>query len=425
MGRFLDEPPAKTYKGRFLDEPQTVGNNSYKGHFLDEAPVREPDAIIPPKKTAPAYGGAEGARRFALGGLPAYLTSSGSEDVLPAVGQAAGSPGGFGGSIAGATIGQGARQLVKSIRGNRDSQPRRLFGLGPTAPGIVNDLAGEAAGTAATEGAFRGLGKVIPKISNRMMLSVLKPARDVIKRNPNLGLDAAEAGITGTKSGMISKAEDLISEGEDAFSKVLKGKSGKVSTLNVASNLDEIKRPFQNVGDDASVQAIEEVQNNLLSKGGHQGLVGVEEANQLKRDLYKVVKDSQYGKGVGEIASKQSARKQAAYGLKKEIEGIIPESKGINKKIGTAISAKDALENSIANSKRTVLLPKLAGMGAGGLILSGNPLAGLGVLGGDAAFEFMRSAPMVSGAAKNLLRARKLGKPASIIAREGVRRIFN
>lgn len=384
-------------------------------------PDNPSEVSLSKRKTAPAYGGKEGLKRLAFGGPSGYFSASGSEDVLPLVGQTVGSSvGGYGGSVAGATAGQGARQAIKSIRGTRDSQPRKLFGIGPKAPGIINDLAGEAAGTATIEGLFRGAGKVAPKISNRMMLSVLKPGRDVIKRNPNLGIEALEAGITGTKSGMISKAEDLISGGEDALSNALKGNRGTVNPRQIARGLGAIKRPFKNVGDQASVDAVKEVQRNLRGKGN----LGLEEANQLKRDLYRVIKDTSFGKGVGEIASKQSARKQAARGLKEAIEGVAPEVKGINKKIGIAVTAKDALENALANQQKTVLLQKLAGMGAGGLALTGNIPAVLGVLAGDAGVHYLRSAPFVTGTAKNLLRARKFGKPVSIATTEGARMLF-
>jgi hypothetical protein len=261
---------------------------------------------------------------------------------------------------------------------------------------------------------------MIPKVANRMMLSVLKPARNVIKRTPNLGLDALEAGIVGSKSGMLSKAENVAAQGEQALQTAIKGRPGQVDAVKIAQELDAIKRPFQNVGDDASVQAIEEVQKNLVSKGS----LSLEEANLLKRDLYKVVKDNAFGKGVGDIAAKTSARKQAAFGLKSGIEAVAPEVKGINKTISTGVKSRDALENTLSNAQRTVLLPKLAGMGFGGLTVAGNPLAGAGVLLGDLAFEGARSAPIITGAAKNLMGARRFGRPLTLAASEGSRRLF-
>ena len=134
--------------------------------FVPDSPKSRftPDVTpeIVPARKAPAYGGKEGLKRLAFGGPTGYLSASGSEDVLPMVGQTVGSSvGGYGGSVAGATIGQGARQGIKAIRGTRESAPRKLFGVLPKAPGIVNDLAGEAAGTAAMEGVFRAIPKVL------------------------------------------------------------------------------------------------------------------------------------------------------------------------------------------------------------------------------------------------------------------------
>lgn len=310
---------------------------------------------------------------------------------------------GFGGAVVGATTGQAVRQGVKALRGEDAS-----FGAIPK----------EAITTATIEGLTRGAGRLIPKAANRLMNSVIKPGRDILKRKPKFGLDALEAGITGSKSGMIDKAGSVIDSGEIALKGALAGKNGMVDAVKIADSMEDLKRPFMNVGDQASVDAITEVQKHLASKGQ----IGLEEANQLKRDFYKVIKDSAYGKGLGEVASKTSARKQAAGGLKRGIEAVVPETKAINKKIGTAVTAKDALENVIASGQRNVILPKLAGMGAGGLAVTGNLPAAAGVLIGDRAVDLMRSAPIVTGTAANLMRLRKFGQPIAKGASEIARR---
>jgi len=228
------------------------------------------------KPQPPAYGGKQGLRSLAIGGPVAYGTEPGSEDILPIAGQTVGGmiPGvnAFGGSVAGATAGQTARQGIRAARG---------FGFDASA------IPKEAANTATWEVLTRGASKAIPAISNRMMLSVLKPGREVIKRNPTLGLDALEAGITGTRSGMLNKAEKVIDAGEDALSTALKNNPGTVNTKPIARSLGSIKRPFQNVGDTNSVDAVKEVQRNLRGKGN----LSLENANQLKRDFYKVARN--------------------------------------------------------------------------------------------------------------------------------------
>ena len=361
---------------------------------------------------------------MALGGLTGYGSAPGSEDVLPMVGQVAGSLGGFSGSVAGAAGGQGARQLIRGIRGYREPLKRSLSddlkGFAVSGPGgMKGPVRNEVLGTAAFEGGARALGAVAKPAANRLMNSVIKPGIRVLKRNPNFGVDALEAGIHGTRGQMLSKAEGLIDEGENALSSALKNRAGQVDGAQIAGELEALKRPFVNVGDDASVEAIEQVQKTLAAKGK----IGLEEANQLKRDLYKVVKENSYGKGVGEISSKQTAMKAAAGKLKRGIEAGAPETQAINKRIGVGVTAKEALENELANSGRRVILPKLAGMGAGAAALSGNPLAAAGILLGDRGVDLLRTAPFVTGLAKNALRARRTLKPAALLMSEGARRL--
>lgn len=364
---------------------------------------------IPGKKSVPL---SERALSFAIGGLaPAVGGATHAEEALPVLGQTIGGGlRGYPGSVAGAVLGQTGRQMVKAGRGQ---------GFDPMSIGR------EAITTGITEGVFMGAGKVLKKpiegIANRLALSVMKPARDVIKRNPKLGLEAIESGITGTKESMLSKAEKLIKQGEGQLQPLLKARPQKVNILNVAADLDELKKPFANVGDQGAIDAIEEVQNMLLNKS-QTGLIGLEEANQLKRDLYKVLKSSQYGKGPGEIPVKASARKGVAYGIKKEIESAIPEAKAINKRQAIGIEAREALENRLAQEQKNVILPKLAAMGAGYTSFTGNIPGALGVLAGEAAINYLRSAPFATGLARNVLKARRFGRPLTIGAAEAARR---
>jgi len=387
---------------RYLEDNPAPAKSRIR--YVDE-PAKSPDAILPAKKDPSAYGGSEGIRKLSMGGMAGYGSVSGSEDILPAVGQAVGSLGGFAGSVAGATAGQGARQGIRALRGSNVN---------------LAEIPLEAARTVTLEGLSRGASRAVPGIANRMMNSVLRPAKNVLKRNPKFGLDALESGVTGTRAQMIEKAEGLVSGGETALQKILKNKVGNVNPTKIARELGDIKRPFANVGDDASVDAVKMVQRNLRGKGRS---LSLPEANQLKRDLYKVVKDTSYGKGVGEITSKQTAMKATAGKLKRAIEAVAPETQAVNKTIGVGVTAKEALENELANSQRRVILPKLAGMGAGGLALSGNLPAAVGVLAGDAGFEALRSPWMVTGTAKNLMRSRKLAKPLALTASEVARRL--
>lgn len=403
---------------RYIDEaPATKSMIRY----LDEEPVKTVVPEVMPKGS-PAYGGMQGLKRLAVGGVTGFGTAKGSEDVLPMAGQVMGGANPVTAS-GGAALGELARQGIKVVRGDASGikDPMKLasgpVGMSQAIPSVGR----EAGGTLAIEGAFRGLGKAARPLANRMMNSVIKTPTKVLKRNPNFGVEALEAGITGTRKGMLEKSGKLIESGEDALSSVLKNSQGNVDAVSVASQLDELKRPFMNVGDQASVDAIEQVQKSIASKG----TLSLEQANQLKRDLYKVVKESSYGKGVGEITSKQSAMKQAARGLKEGIEQSAPQVKDINKRIALGVDAQKALEQEMALGGRRVILPKLAGMGAGGLAMTGNIPGALGVLAGDQTVSFLRSPLMMTGAAKNLMKIRKLARPLASLSAETLRRSYS
>lgn len=369
--RYLDEAPAAKGKVRFLDEEPLEANFGGK-----PTPVK----VVPSKNFA-FDTGIKMARKIFNKEEPLKTNFDFIENAAPATGQILGGiTGGFGGAVAGATAGQGVSQFVKGMRGSRNSQPRKLFGVGPQSPGIVNDLVGEAAGSATIEGAFRGAGKLAKPVTNRLMIAALKPAKESIKRNPNFGLDAAEQGFLGTLGNMKRQAENVLQKTKPMVKTALKGKPQKVNALQVASELDELKRPFLNVGDETSAKAVDELQNALLSKADDAGLVPVQEANEFKQDLYTVLKDSQWGKGVGEIPVKATARKQAAYGLRKEIEGAVPEVGPLNKKIGTAVEALEGIKKQQEKNLMKVVLPFFETLGGVGGALTGNPWLTFGIL---------------------------------------------
>jgi len=104
-----------------------------------------------PQSGSPSYGGSEGLKRLAIGGIPGYATAPGSEDVLPSAGQTIGGliPGinAFGGSVAGAAIGEVGKQTVKGLREGRMPDYKSVIPSTAT--------------TAITEGVFRGIPKAL------------------------------------------------------------------------------------------------------------------------------------------------------------------------------------------------------------------------------------------------------------------------
>lgn len=375
MGKFLDSP-----KGRNLFENKKVGRN------LLEDPEQK-QTISKNKGKLALYAG--------LAGPTGFYSEKGSEGSFPLVGQIAGSAfGGFPGAVGGATLGEAAKQGVKQLRGETPD---------------YRQIPKTAAITAAGEGIFRGGSKLLKPMANRMMLSIMKPARDVTKRFPTLGIDALESGIRGSKKGMLGKAEDLIEASMSKIDDILSSKKGTVNIKKAITELEKLKSTYLNVGDDASVNSIDDLIGVVKSKST--GMMPLNEANLLKRDLYKVLKDSNYGKGIGDLAAKTLARKSLAHNLKEGIEEIAPEIGPENKKVQTALNVAEALRNRIGIEGRQMILPKLAGMGAGGAVLAGQPAIGGGILLGDLGIEALRSAPVLSNVAGalNWLAKRKLG----------------
>ena len=398
-----------------------------------------------------------GFKEFAFGGAPGFSLLPGAEDILPTVGQTLGTFGGFPGSVGGAALGEVAKQGVKAIRGESKIKPSELFGAAAAGPSALpKALSVPIATTAATEGIFRGAGKYIqPALrggANRLMLSVMKPARDVIKRSPNLGVEAVEAGIYGTKTGMLSKAGKLIKQYEMQASNLIKGHKGKINSQRIIESLENLKNKalkglkpedanaIQNIHDAFVSQLPKKTVSKTIPQIGPLGEsiaprilkeevpdvlgMNLEGGQALKKAIYSETPQSAFFRKTTELPGSGEARRTIASNLRRQIQGAIPKIKPVLRKEAIAIEARNALENRLANESKSVLLPKLAGMGAGGVALSGNPLGGLGILAGDALFEFLRSAPMTTGLAKNLLRAKNAGRPLTIGASEIARRSY-
>lgn len=219
--------------------------------------------------STPAYGGKEGFKRLALGGPSGFFSASGSEDVLPMAGQIAGGElGGFGGAVGGTAVGESAKNTIKAIRGQK-------FGASDY---IADPSAGaDLAMTTATEGAFRGIGKALKPAANRMMLSIMKPSREVIKRSPNLGTDALDLGIVGSKSGMADKAEKLVGQYENQIGDLLKGNNKRINAKIILDQLDSAKADAVKGLKPEDANAIETVKQNFTKQLPEKTTTTVEE----------------------------------------------------------------------------------------------------------------------------------------------------
>lgn len=417
MGQFISQ---KT-KGRNLLASGSSGGG--RNLLNDKSIAKETNDVNVQSSPEIKFGEKAGVREFALAGAPGFSMSPGGEDVLPAVGQLLG--GKYGPVAAGgAAIGEFVRQSAKALRGDPSGfkEPKALsmgpIGLSRSVPSVAD----EALMTLTIEGATRGLGKVIPGISNRLMNSVLKPGTRTLSKQPALGREAAELGLTGTLRGIERKAENLIQANLNKIDDILKGSKSGVDVTDVSSSLDDLKRRFVNTGNKLGVKAVNEMKQLIFSKAkGNK--IPIDKANRLKRDLFAELKDVQFG--TAEVAPSIAAKKAVTGGLRKGIEAAEPTQPigALNREIQTALRTGKAAENRLATQGRSMIIPKLAGIGAGGLALSGNIPAGIGVLIGDRLIDLARSTPIISGTAKNLLRAKQVGRPLTLAAAEAVRRL--
>jgi hypothetical protein len=255
------------------------------------------------------------------------------------------------------------------------------------------------------------------------MNSVLRPGFKEVSAGKNLGQDAAELGLFGTKKGIAKKAINLIDKNEAQLEQILKNSKGEVNVLDIASNLDNLKSSYANIGDDVAIKSIDDLQNTLLSKS-QTGKIPVQEANQLKRDFYKVLKDSQYG--TMDVPAKTAARKQAARGLREGIEKAVPDQPigKLNKEMGIAGKTRDYIEKRMAGDQRNNIGGLSDMVLAGGGMASGLPgPAGMAIL----ARHTLGSTPVKSTTAyllSQLAKQKALGKSLMFGASELRRKAF-
>lgn len=376
----------------YLDQPKS------KITYLDDAPrVVEHDAIIPPKPSK--FGSL--AKSFAIGGAPGFSVTPGSEDVLPTVGQTVGGVfGGFGGSVAGATAGQTLRQGVRGIRGEG-------FDL--------SAIPKEAASSLAMEGIFRGAGKLAKPVINRLMIGAIKPAKDVLKRSPKIGNEAADLGLFGSSKTIGKKAEKIISKTTPEVDALLSGKKQRINALKIASELDSLKNPY----DKSMNNAIQETQDAILRNADSNGLISVASANKEKQLIYRALKDSSWGKGAGEVPAMATVRKGAAHGFKENIEQAVPEVVPLNKNLSTAFGVSEGVDKQMMKNWMKPILPFVETVGGVGGLVTGNPWLTMAILARRAA-----QSPAVLSRTAQALTNKPLRRAATLGASEISRRMF-
>jgi len=245
-----------------------------------------------------------------------------------------------------------------------------------TISGLVG---GATAGGLALAG--KGIGKLVSKLPETSWSSILKRTPTSVAKNPKLETQIAKEGIVGLNREKISQTFGKeIQNIELNIADELSGKKQSILVKPIIERLSRLKMTYENIpGEQNSVTAIDKIIQEVSKKGN---AMGVQAANELKRDIYNIVAKS-YGKGLLEIPAKTEAQKILAYGLKKEIEKVVPEIKNLNARQAIFIQAKRAIDQTIARQTGK----GIAGTGIGILDLMAGGISSLsygasGMIGG-------------------------------------------
>lgn len=251
MGRFLDEAPQKTYKGKFLDEgPMSPNDNSIyskggdwdlkkklgrfsSGPKLFGVPLAERVMSGSIGGVAPSVSGAMNLEDAIPG---AFQTIAGFAKLNPLVGSLT--------STAASTAGQVVRQGAKAARGYKPS---------------FDQVLGEVPRTFIPEMAFRSFGSALAPAANKLMINTAKvPTTDVIK-NPNIGLKVLDQGVWGTKTRMAKKLGENVRKYEKFVRDNVRGSSEKVELSPIEKRLTTIKSDMKTGLHGSDVSGVDDI----------------------------------------------------------------------------------------------------------------------------------------------------------------------
>lgn len=239
----------------------------------------------------------------------------------------------------------------------------RFFGLGKTAAQVIPRAAVEAAGgagMAAVQGNDPVTGAAVGGVLGAAPGLLRSGARDVMQRAvkpkfgfwskalkqgeevPAIAQTLLDEGVGVTPKG-LAKLRALLGETDDAIDQAVKGASGDVEPLRVASRLSSTARTFgKQVNPQDDLEAISQVGHNFLE--AHPGPLSVAEAQALKRGTYARIGDKY---GTARVASIE-AEKGLARGLKEEVGSRVPAVGELNAREGKLIDALDAVGRRVA-----------------------------------------------------------------------------
>lgn len=197
-------------------------------------------------------------------------------------------------------------------------------------------------------GSAEKVGSGLIKTAQDFYLSAMKPSTTLsLEERAALAKTGLSEGVKLTERG-VEKMNGLIDTLEEKLGQIIKDageKGGKIKTASLKPMIDEVKSLYGqtvNVAESqGNVAKLDQMYNDFVQKYGEE--IGTEQAQKLKTNTYKVVRDS-----FGELAgSVKEGMKAMARGLKEGIVANAPESEGVNKRLSSLYNFSDALEKSV------------------------------------------------------------------------------
>lgn len=224
--------------------------------------------------------------------------------------------------------------------------------------------------------ARKGAGMVVPS-PERLYASALKPSTTMPKKDRERAIKVGiEERILPTKG--LEKAERLIDETGDQIMATLDNADFKGYVINPAEVEREARRNVtprfeDQVAPSADLRDIDAVMQDFSQTSrnadGSVNLLSPQQAQRKKQGTYRVLKDKAY---TGEQKSARvEAEKALASSLRRQLERVAPEVKGLNQKQGALVELAEQIRRAAGRTGNWELLGSLAGHTGLGATLGG------------------------------------------------------
>lgn len=353
-------------------------------------------------------------------GVKAGLTAQPGEGVGYFVGSAI--PAGVGGALGGpvgAALGEVARQTAGAIVNPEATAQKSALGIGASVAGAgVGQKIGEVAGPVIGKGVSKA-GQAVKSVSDWFASKV---GKSFLKASKNLNAYGHEPSKAITTEKIVATSwDDLVDKaksakkavGKEIDETINKYPQDKITNIEeVVAPIDDaleeaLKMPTENATLVSRLEGIKQDVLNLVSKTAQESKgVGIKEANELKKTLYKVTK---YTGNTSDDIVANKVKQQVARNLADKIEDVAPEIKAIHRRFGNLVALENAATNRAIVAERNNIfgLPEMFATG----------IAGVGGVSG------------IAPAAGLVLASRgiqtPIGATAAIQAASGIGRVFS